>query len=190
MDSSSPTQRWEKRFELGSTSRWLNSELYLILIYINYQRDECSFTCIFQACYNAAQNLRVDQLRNIHSLISSSVHYHKQIYSNGICTKICLWVLKVASVVALNFQLTKHSCWLFPSSPSCLGLTGLDAKASGKLGGRALLYYFCTTCIAVIIGIILVVAIRPGRENIKKNLGDGNQVKELTTLDAFLDLLR
>ncbi|XP_030845563.1 excitatory amino acid transporter-like [Strongylocentrotus purpuratus] len=70
------------------------------------------------------------------------------------------------------------------------GLTGLDAKSSGKLGGRALLYYFCTTCIAVIIGIILVVAIRPGRENIKKNLGDGNQVKELTTLDAFLDLLR
>ncbi|XP_041452896.1 excitatory amino acid transporter-like [Lytechinus variegatus] len=70
------------------------------------------------------------------------------------------------------------------------GLTGLDARSSGKLGGRALLYYFCTTCIAVIIGIILVVAIRPGRENIKKNLGDGNQVKELTTLDAFLDLLR
>ncbi|XP_072165627.1 excitatory amino acid transporter-like [Diadema setosum] len=70
------------------------------------------------------------------------------------------------------------------------GLTGLDAKSSGKLGARALLYYFCTTCIAVVIGIILVVAIHPGRENIKEKLGEGTQTKELSTLDAFLDLLR
>lgn len=70
------------------------------------------------------------------------------------------------------------------------GLTGLDAKESGKLGMRALLYYFSTTFIAVIIGIIMVLSIHPGRSSLKEELGDGDSKPEITTLDAFLDLLR
>ena len=69
-------------------------------------------------------------------------------------------------------------------------MTELDAKESGKLGLRALLYYFCTTFIAVIIGIIMVLSIHPGRNSLKEELGEGTAKPEITTLDAFLDLLR
>ncbi|KAJ8031400.1 Excitatory amino acid transporter 2 [Holothuria leucospilota] len=70
------------------------------------------------------------------------------------------------------------------------GLTGLDAKSSGKLGLRALLYYFSTTFIAVCIGMFLVMTIQPGRRANKAKIGDGDQESELTTLDTFLDLIR
>ena len=42
------------------------------------------------------------------------------------------------------------------------GLAGLDAKASGKMGLRAVVYYLSTTFIAVVLGIILVSTIKPG----------------------------
>ncbi|XP_033101648.1 excitatory amino acid transporter 2-like [Anneissia japonica] len=71
------------------------------------------------------------------------------------------------------------------------GLTGLDAKSSGKLGFRTLLYYFCTTMIAVLIGIILVLTIRPGKStSAKEELGGKGVSSDVTTLDAILDLLR
>ncbi|XP_033628672.1 excitatory amino acid transporter-like [Asterias rubens] len=70
------------------------------------------------------------------------------------------------------------------------GLTGLDTKESGKLGLRALVYYSVTTCIAVVIGVILVLSIRPGRAETKSALGEGDAKPDITTLDAVLDLLR
>ncbi|XP_022110231.1 excitatory amino acid transporter 2-like [Acanthaster planci] len=70
------------------------------------------------------------------------------------------------------------------------GLTGLDTKESGKLGLRALVYYSVTTCIAVIIGIILVLSIHPGKAETKASLGEFGEEKEVTTMDAILDLLR
>lgn len=42
------------------------------------------------------------------------------------------------------------------------GLAQLDAKSSGKMGSRALLYYFATTMLAAFLGIVLVVVIHPG----------------------------
>ena len=38
----------------------------------------------------------------------------------------------------------------------------LDASVAGKLGARAMLYYVCTTVIAVTEGFVFVYAIRPG----------------------------
>ncbi|XP_071840090.1 excitatory amino acid transporter 2-like [Apostichopus japonicus] len=70
------------------------------------------------------------------------------------------------------------------------GLTGLDAKSSGKLGLRAMLYYFSTTFIAVCIGMFLVMTIQPGKHASKETLGDGDQQSKLSTLDTFLDLIR
>nr|AKN21395.1 slc1a-5 [Schmidtea mediterranea] len=72
------------------------------------------------------------------------------------------------------------------------GLSGLDAKSSGKMGLYAIVYYVVTTLMAVILGIILVVAIHPGNPNIKKSLGPGSMTKktDTDTLDAFLDLIR
>lgn len=71
------------------------------------------------------------------------------------------------------------------------GLAALDAKSSGRMGSFAVLYYFMTTIMAVILGIILVVIIHPGSKSIKENLGPGTNNKKMPpTLDAFLDLLR
>lgn len=70
------------------------------------------------------------------------------------------------------------------------GLAQLDAGSSGRMGSRALLYYFTTTVFAVILGIILVVSIHPGNKEIKENIGEGTEAKEVSAVDAFLDLIR
>lgn len=66
-------------------------------------------------------------------------------------------------------------------------LAGFDAKASGRIGRRAVIYYLCTTVVAVILGILVVTIIRPGSR------AKPTEQKEITPyrpLDAFLDLLR
>uniref|UniRef100_A0A158P6S9 Amino acid transporter n=1 Tax=Angiostrongylus cantonensis TaxID=6313 RepID=A0A158P6S9_ANGCA len=70
------------------------------------------------------------------------------------------------------------------------GLSQLDAKQSGKMGTLAITYYFVTTIVAVITGIILVLSIHPGDPSIKEDLGEGTEGKTVSTLDTLLDLLR
>uniref|UniRef100_A0A8C3YV36 Amino acid transporter n=1 Tax=Catagonus wagneri TaxID=51154 RepID=A0A8C3YV36_9CETA len=70
------------------------------------------------------------------------------------------------------------------------GLSGLDAKASGRLGTRAIVYYMSTTIIAAVLGVILVLALHPGNPKLKKQLGPGKKNDEVSSLDAFLDLIR
>jgi Na+/H+-dicarboxylate symporter len=67
-------------------------------------------------------------------------------------------------------------------------LAALDAKATSRIGRRALIYYFVTTILAVILGIVLVVSIRPGR--VGKSDEESKTPAEYRTLDAFLDLIR
>lgn len=71
-----------------------------------------------------------------------------------------------------------------------LGLAQLDPKSSGKMGARALTYYFGTTIMAAIVGIVLVIIIHPGDPSIKEEVGTGTEEKKVSTLDAFLDLIR
>uniref|UniRef100_A0A3B4DG82 Amino acid transporter n=1 Tax=Pygocentrus nattereri TaxID=42514 RepID=A0A3B4DG82_PYGNA len=70
------------------------------------------------------------------------------------------------------------------------GLAGLDAKSSGRLGTRAMVYYMTTTVIAAILGVILVLIIHPGNPKLKENLGEGLKNDEVSSLDAFFDLIR
>ncbi|KAK2176627.1 hypothetical protein NP493_651g01030 [Ridgeia piscesae] len=71
------------------------------------------------------------------------------------------------------------------------GLSQLDPRASGRMGTRALIYYFSTTIMAAIVGIICVLSIHPGNPSIKEGLGTGAPTKTtVATLDAFLDLIR
>lgn len=70
------------------------------------------------------------------------------------------------------------------------GLAGLDAKSSGRLGTRAMVYYMSTTVIAAILGVILVLLIHPGNPKLKENLGEGEKNDEVSSLDAFFDLIR
>ncbi|MBN3275051.1 EAA2 protein, partial [Polyodon spathula] len=70
------------------------------------------------------------------------------------------------------------------------GLAGLDAKSSGRLGTRAMVYYMSTTIIAAVLGVILVLIIHPGNPKLKERLGEGSENDEVSSLDAFFDLIR
>ncbi|XP_067674565.1 excitatory amino acid transporter-like [Haliotis asinina] len=84
-------------------------------------------------------------------------------------------------------------CLILPLIVSSMitGLASLDAKSSGRMGLRAIVYYFTTTFIAIIIGIILVVSIHPGKHTgPSKSLVDSSDEKPPSSTDAFLDLIR
>ncbi|XP_052095353.1 excitatory amino acid transporter 1-like isoform X2 [Mytilus californianus] len=68
-------------------------------------------------------------------------------------------------------------------------LAFLDSKSSGKMGLRAVVYYLTTTLCAVIIGIILVVTIRPGERG-GKDIDKGGSSKDADALDSLFDLIR
>ena len=59
----------------------------------------------------------------------------------------------------------------------------------GKIGGRGVAYYMSTTICAVILGIILVSAIRPGAGSKEADTTNAEK-KNVTTADTMLDLVR
>lgn len=66
---------------------------------------------------------------------------------------------------------------------------GLDLSLSGKIGARAIVYYFCTTISAVVLGMILVSVIHPGRGDASEISKSGTS-RNVTTVDTLLDLVR
>ncbi|XP_056871823.1 solute carrier family 1 member 9 [Takifugu flavidus] len=72
------------------------------------------------------------------------------------------------------------------------GLAGLDARSSGRMGSRAMVYYMSTTIIAAILGVILVLGIHPGNPKLRGRSTTASAAKnqEVNSLDAFLDLIR
>lgn len=69
-------------------------------------------------------------------------------------------------------------------------LAALDSKATGKIGRRTVLYYLMTTLLAVILGIVLVVSIRPGESGNKREAEQKSLTGPHRNLDSFLDLIR
>uniref|UniRef100_H3B3T8 Amino acid transporter n=1 Tax=Latimeria chalumnae TaxID=7897 RepID=H3B3T8_LATCH len=78
---------------------------------------------------------------------------------------------------------------LIISSLIC-GLSGLDAKSSGIMGTRAMVYYMSTTAVAAMLGVMLVISIHPGNPKLKKQTSIVKNNQEVSSLDAFLDLIR
>ena len=68
------------------------------------------------------------------------------------------------------------------------GMTSLDTRSSGKLGLRAVVYYMTTTLAAVVLGIILVVSIEPGKRGDKPT--GTKAFRKVEPADTFLDLIR
>lgn len=66
----------------------------------------------------------------------------------------------------------------------------MDAKSSGRLGTRAMVYYMSTTVIAAVLGVVLVLAIHPGNPKLRANLGQGKKNDEVSSVDALFDLIR
>ncbi|MGH0151170.1 UNVERIFIED_CONTAM: hypothetical protein FKN15_032546 [Acipenser sinensis] len=70
------------------------------------------------------------------------------------------------------------------------GMSSLDSRASGKMGVRAVVYYMVTTFIAVFIGIVMVMIIRPGRGHRDSSVPMESKIEQIQAVDAFLDLIR
>lgn len=70
------------------------------------------------------------------------------------------------------------------------GLASLDAKLSGKIGRVTVLYYFCTTVIAVFLGIGMVYIIQPGTVGQEDEIQREGEEIPATLTDTFLDLVR
>ncbi|XP_051967525.1 excitatory amino acid transporter 1-like isoform X2 [Xyrauchen texanus] len=70
------------------------------------------------------------------------------------------------------------------------GISSLDSKASGKMGIRAIIYYMVTTFIAVFIGIVMVILIRPGKGSRDSLMASSGSIEAVQAADAFLDLIR
>ncbi|KAI6068331.1 Amino acid transporter [Aix galericulata] len=102
--------------------------------------------------------------------------------------KMLILPLIISSLITVRIE-TLFLC-LFLKNKTPAGLSGLDAKASGRLGTRAMVYYMSTTIIAAVLGVILVLAIHPGNPKLRKQLGQGKKNDEVSSLDAFLDLIR
>lgn len=73
---------------------------------------------------------------------------------------------------------------------SISGISSLDSKASGKMGVRAVVYYMVTTLIAVFIGIVIVIIIRPGKGSRDSPVANSGNIEPVQAADAFLDLIR
>ncbi|XP_036409759.1 excitatory amino acid transporter 5-like [Megalops cyprinoides] len=69
------------------------------------------------------------------------------------------------------------------------GLSAMETKASSRMGVLTITYYLWTTFIAVIVGIILVIAIHPGTGREKEGHHQGSG-PVMTSADALLDLIR
>lgn len=69
-------------------------------------------------------------------------------------------------------------------------LAQLDAQSAGKMGARALVYYLSTTLIAAIIGIILVLTIKPGSRGSRGEIDPSAKTAQGRIVDTILDLFR
>lgn len=67
-------------------------------------------------------------------------------------------------------------------------IANMDLSLSGKIALRAILYYLITTVFAVILGIILVVSIQPGKNQAVNSTETYSRT--VTTADTLLDLVR
>ncbi|KAG7230793.1 hypothetical protein INR49_019607 [Caranx melampygus] len=126
---------------------------------------------------------------------------------------VLLTVAAVALGVILGFALRPHNLSLreikyfaFPGellmrmlqmlvlplivSSLVTGISSLDSKASGKMGVRAVIYYMVTTLIAVFIGIVIVMIIRPGKGSRDSPVTNSGNIEPVQAADAFLDLIR
>uniref|UniRef100_A0AAR2L4U9 Amino acid transporter n=1 Tax=Pygocentrus nattereri TaxID=42514 RepID=A0AAR2L4U9_PYGNA len=70
------------------------------------------------------------------------------------------------------------------------GVAALQSEASGRIGLRAVLYYLSTTIMATILGVVLVVTIKPGEPSHSTNVDLAGTSGKVSTVDAMLDLIR
>lgn len=68
-------------------------------------------------------------------------------------------------------------------------LAALDSAMSGRLGIRAVIYYFTTTVIAVILGMALVLSIQPGVRSDTEPTTPADDNDDFNSAYAFMDII-
>jgi len=72
-----------------------------------------------------------------------------------------------------------------------VGLASINVSNLKRIGLHALTYFMSTTFIAVVLGIFLVLAIKPGQiTNFEGENGELPTDRQVSTIDTFLDLIR
>ncbi len=69
-------------------------------------------------------------------------------------------------------------------------MTNIDTKLSGKMGFRIFCYYLATTLSAIVLGIILVLTIKPGKVSTFERETNKTSEADSTKEDVLLDLIR
>ncbi|XP_055945515.1 excitatory amino acid transporter 3-like isoform X1 [Argiope bruennichi] len=100
-------------------------------------------------------------------------------------------------VMYVNFPgelfLNMLKCLILPLIVSSLiaAIGSLDTRLTGKIGIRAVAYYMITTVIAIILGIILVITIRPGvGGSVDESMSEKRETKPTLPEDTLMDLVR
>ncbi|GFU11660.1 hypothetical protein NPIL_7821 [Nephila pilipes] len=99
-------------------------------------------------------------------------------------------------VMYVNFPgelfLNMLKCLILPLIVSSLisAIGSLDTRLTGKIGFRAVAYYMATTVMAIILGIILVISIRPGVGRSVDEIEEKKETKPMLTEDTLMDLVR
>ncbi|CAL1292730.1 unnamed protein product [Larinioides sclopetarius] len=100
-------------------------------------------------------------------------------------------------VMYVNFPgelfLNMLKCLILPLIVSSLiaAIGSLDTRLTGKIGIRAVAYYMITTVIAIILGIVLVMSIRPGvGGSLDESTGEKRESKPTLPEDTLMDLVR
>ena len=80
------------------------------------------------------------------------------------------------------------------SSSLISGIASLGAHKASNIASKAFIYYFSTTFLAVILGIVLVILIKPGERlkmhTISENAIDPLSNRKISSMDTMLDLVR
>ncbi|KAJ8941971.1 hypothetical protein NQ314_010192 [Rhamnusium bicolor] len=99
-------------------------------------------------------------------------------------------IMYIGYIGAVFLQMLKSLILPLIISSLVSAIASLDLSLSGKIAARAIAYYLTTTFAAVVLGMILVVSIRPGanhNEDVKTNSTE--QSRNVTTVDTLLDLV-
>lgn len=69
-------------------------------------------------------------------------------------------------------------------------VAGLNAAEAGKIGRRTLIYYLSTMVLAALLGVLLALTIKPGKEDKPGKGGPSFKKMEYRNLDSILDVIR
>ncbi|XP_015795415.1 excitatory amino acid transporter 3-like [Tetranychus urticae] len=86
-------------------------------------------------------------------------------------------------------------CLIIPIMVTSLisSLANLDSSIFGKIGRRAVTFYLTTTFLSIVLGIVLVMIIKPGKSDIhaaSSSVTESPLNTQMTTVDTVLDLIR